>query len=78
MEAALLAASSPTSVVINAERPRKGVFEVRVSGTPIITTGPEPRPFPLLKAIDVDAIADATARAAAAAAAADEEQQPSS
>lgn len=54
-------------MTINAERPRKGVFEVRVKvdGTAvdggitavIASTGPEARPFPDLKALDVDAIA---------------------
>jgi hypothetical protein len=44
-------------VVINAERPRKGVFEVRVGDVVVATTGPEPRPFPDLKALDVDAVA---------------------
>ena len=29
---------------------------MRVGGTPVITTGPEPRPFPDLKAIDLDAL----------------------
>jgi hypothetical protein len=44
-------------VVVNAERPRKGVFEVRVGEIVVASTGPEPRPFPDLKALDVDAIA---------------------
>ena len=44
-------------VTINAERPRKGVFEVRVGETVIVSTGPEPRPFLALKSLDVDAIA---------------------
>ena len=54
---------------VNAEKPRKGVFEVRTAGgTVLVTTGPEPRPFPELKALDVDAVA-----AAAVAACVDEE-----
>jgi len=49
------------TITINAEKPRKGVFEVRVGGAIIVTTGPEPRPFPELKALD---IADVTRSAA--------------
>ena len=49
------------AVTINAEKPRKGVFEVRVGGTVVVSTGPEPRPFPLLKAIDVSAVAQEAA-----------------
>ena len=48
-------------VVINAERPRKGVFEVRVGDMVIVTTGPENRPFPALKALDIDAVAQKAA-----------------
>jgi len=48
-------------VVINAERPRKGVFEVRVGDMVIVTTGPEARPFPALKALDIDAVAQKAA-----------------
>ena len=53
-------------IVINAEKPRKGVFEVRVGETVIASTGPEPRPFPDLKAIDVDAVARSAADTAIA------------
>ena len=49
--------SENIQVVINAEKPRKGVFEVRVGESVIVSTGPEPRPFPALKALDVDAVA---------------------
>ena len=41
------------TIAINSERPRKGVFEVRVGPTVIVSTGPEARPFPALKALDV-------------------------
>jgi len=44
-------------VAVNAVKPRKGVFEVRVGDDVIISTGPEGRPFPALKALDVDAVA---------------------
>lgn len=43
-------------VSINAEKPRRGVFEVRVVDVVIASTGPEPRPFPDLKALDIDAV----------------------
>jgi len=33
------------------------VCQVRVGDVVIASTGPEPRPFPALKALDVDAIA---------------------
>ena len=52
------------SVSVNAEKPRKGVFEVRVGGDAVVTTGPEPRPFPALKALDIAEVAAATAAAA--------------
>ena len=42
---------------MNPSKPRKGVFEVRVGESVIISTGPEPRPFPNLKALNVDAVA---------------------
>jgi len=41
------------TITVNAERPRKGVFEVRVGDVVIASTGPEPRPFPTLKALDI-------------------------
>lgn len=40
-----------------AVRPRRGVFSVHVRGVPVLETGPEPRPFPVLKALDVEAAA---------------------
>ena len=40
-----------------AEKPRKGVFAVTVGGTEVFSTGPEARPFPKLKAIDIDEVA---------------------
>ena len=58
---------------INEEKPRRGVFEIRVDGTPVVTTGPEPRPFQELKALDITEIAEAAAAAASAAVAAKEE-----
>ena len=54
-------------VTINAEKPRKGVFEVRVGDIVIVSTGPEPRPFPDLKALDIEAVARSAADTAIAA-----------
>ena len=53
------------SVSVNAEKSRKGVFEVRVGGDAVVTTGPEPRPFPALKALDIAEVAAAATAAAA-------------
>jgi hypothetical protein len=47
----------PVSINAGAERPRKGVFCVTVGGKEVFSTGPEPRPFPKLKAIDIDEVA---------------------
>jgi hypothetical protein len=51
-------ALAPVKVAINPQedRPRKGVFCVTVGGTVVFETGPEPRPFPKLKAIDIDEV----------------------
>ena len=59
--------SESVTVAINAEKPRKAAFEVRVDGTVIASTGPEDRPFPALKALDVDSIAKTAADTAIAA-----------
>ena len=53
-------------MTINAARPRKGVFEVRVGDQVIVSTGPEDRPFPTLKALDIDAISKSAADTALA------------
>ena len=55
-------AIEPPTVSINAAKPRKGVFEVRVGDDVIVTTGPEDRPFPALKALDVDAVASSAVK----------------
>jgi|TARA_B110001469_G_scaffold118474_1_gene125258 hypothetical protein len=52
------------AITINGERPRKGVFEVRVGGTVVASTGPEARPFPALKALDVERVAQSAVDAA--------------
>ena len=59
-------------VSINAERPRRGVFEVRVGNTIVVSTGPEPRPFPALKALDIDAITQSATKTARALAGSDD------
>ena len=41
-------------MTVNDEAPRKGVFEVRVGADVVVSTGPEPRPFPDLKALDLE------------------------
>jgi len=51
-------------VSINAEKPRKGVFEVRVGDQVIVSTGPEDRPFPALKAVDIDDVSRSAVDAA--------------
>lgn len=43
-------------MIINAQKPRKGVFEVRVGDVVIASTGPEARPFPALKALDISEV----------------------
>ena len=49
-------------ITVNEEKPTRGVFSVdlRVLAhtTNVVTTGPEPRPFPLLKALEIDEIAE--------------------
>ena len=42
------------------------MFEVRVGESVIVSTGPEPRPFPALKALDVDQVVQAAAETAKA------------
>ena len=53
-------------ITINAEKPRRGVFSVRVGDAVIASTGPEARPFPALKALDIDAVARSAADTASA------------
>ena len=43
---------------INKEKPRKGYFEIRLStGETVLSLGPMARPFPALKALDMDEVA---------------------
>ena len=48
-------------ITINPKKPRKGVLEVRVGEIVIASTGPESRPFPALKALDIEWVARSTA-----------------
>ena len=43
---------------INEQKPRRGIFEVRVGDTVVTSTLDEARPFPLLKALNMPRIAD--------------------
>jgi len=45
-------------VEINEQKPRRGIFEVRVGETVVTSTLDEARPFPLLKALDIPHVAD--------------------
>ena len=54
-EAAVKAAGG--SVTINAEKPRKGCFEVKVGDKTIVSLLDMPRPFGPLKALDMDDLA---------------------
>ena len=53
------------SVAINPEKPRKGTFEVRVAGKdePVLSLVGMPRPFPKLKALDMEEVAAQVAAA---------------
>jgi len=55
---ALLAGEAAT-VEINAEKPRKGMFEVRVRGVKtVVSVGPMKRPFQALRALDMEDVAE--------------------
>ena len=55
---ALLAGEAAT-VDINAEKPRKGMFEVRVrGGKTVVSVGPMKRPFQALRALDMEDVAE--------------------
>ena len=56
--AALLGTKDGVSVSVNPEKPRKTVFAVRVGSQEVFATGPEPRPFKALKAMDVEEVAE--------------------
>ena len=56
MEAGVKKALPGVAVTINGEKPRKGTFELKVEGsdTPILSLVGMARPFPALKALDID------------------------
>jgi hypothetical protein len=66
LEQVLTGSNEPVQININADKPRKGVFEVRVGDVIIVTTGPEDRPFPALKALNIDGIVESAADTAKA------------
>ena len=45
------------TVVVNEEKPGRGNFVVRVNGTPVIELLAMKRPFPPLKALDMEDVA---------------------
>jgi hypothetical protein len=50
------AIGNDTTVVINPEKPGRGNFVVRVNGEPVIELLAMQRPFPALKALDMEAV----------------------
>lgn len=51
------AAVANIDVVTNAEKPRKGCFEVKVDGSVVLSLLDMPRPFAKLKALDMEEVA---------------------
>jgi len=51
------------SFEVNAEKPRKGAFVVRVGDEAIVELTDMKRPFPALKALDIDDLAQQTINA---------------
>lgn len=52
----MLKALKPAAKVdVNAEKPRKGTFEITVGGKKIVSLVGMDRPFPALKALDMEA-----------------------
>jgi hypothetical protein len=47
-----------TTVLVNATKPRTGYFEVRVGSNTILSLPSMKRPFPALKALDLEAETD--------------------
>ena len=45
------------TVAINADKPRKGAFELRARGKVLLSLLDMPRPFTKLKALDMDEVA---------------------
>jgi len=57
LETLVKASGVGATVSINAEKPRKGCFEVSVNGKAVLTLLDMPRPFTKLKALDMEAVA---------------------
>jgi len=54
----MIKASVPgTKISVNAEKPRKGCFEIRVNGKAVVSLTDMPRPFTKLKALDMEKVA---------------------
>lgn len=51
------AAFPAATITINAEKPRKGAFEVKVNGEVNLSLLDMPRPFAKLKALDMEEVA---------------------
>ena len=51
------------TVVVNAEKPRKGCFEVTVNGDVALSLLDMPRPFAKLKALDMEQVANDVVKA---------------
>lgn len=56
VEAGVKKALPGVSIIINGEKPRKGTFELKIEGSdkPILSLVGMARPFPALKALDID------------------------
>ena len=50
-------------MTINPEKPRKGCFEVRVGGKAVLSLLDMPRPFPKLKALVMEDVAETVVKA---------------
>ena len=57
LEALVKAGFPGAKITINEEKPRKGCFEVTVNGDVTLSLLDMPRPFPKLKALDMDEVA---------------------
>jgi hypothetical protein len=51
------------AVVVNADKPRKGCFEINANGKRVLSLTDMPRPFSKLKALDMDAVASEVVKA---------------
>lgn len=63
LEAAVKALNSTAKFSVNGEKPRKGYFEVRVGGKPVVSLASMPRPFKKLRELDMDELAAKVAAA---------------